>query len=500
MISTKLQVLAAIKAAQYEAIIAKGGTLSPGDWSAYAAAIEALPTGGAGVPAVIASMPFEIGDEPLTGAIWYVKPSGTGNQDGSSWDHAFATRQEAVNAASSGDQIRVWEGTYYLEQIQTPKAGVSEYYGFNGDGSWATRQPFTHPSKLDAQFTANNFENTSVTFLDEQIIDGLWAQNAVKSGNGGGLNLSVRSYLNNCVITNNSGNNGGGVYASSNSILTNCAITNCSSSSYGGGAYVYSNSILNNCVITNNRGGSNGGGAYMNGSSILNNCVVTNNSGTNGGGAYVYNGSILNNCVVTNNRGSGNGGGAYVQSSSLTNCVITNNSGGTNGGGAYVYNGSRCYNVTCAMNTATTGDNFYLTNSQSLYNCCSWGGNIWLNNANYAYKIYNCASNFALTGVTNWDFQADVQDFLTLTDFPFAAPGISPYDGSGALYHAGTIGRTDEALAFINRFIAPKMIDCHLPSGSPLIGTGYYEEGVTPETDADGATRPIPPSIGAYEP
>ena len=56
MISTKLQVLAAIKAAQYEAIIAKGGTLSPGDWSTYAAAIAALPTGG-GIPAIISSMP-----------------------------------------------------------------------------------------------------------------------------------------------------------------------------------------------------------------------------------------------------------------------------------------------------------------------------------------------------------------------------------------------------------------------------------------------------------
>jgi hypothetical protein len=152
------------------------------------------------------------------------------------------------------------------------------------------------------------------------------------------------------------------------------------------------------------------------------------------------------------------------------------------------------------MNTAVTGDNFYLTNSQILYNCVSWGGNIYLATANIAYKIYNCASNFALTGVTNWDTRADVQNFLTLTDFPFAAPGIAPYDGSGALYHAGTIGRTDDALAFINRFIAPKMMDCHLPAGSPLIGAGYYEAGVTPETDADGATRPIPPSIGAYEP
>ena len=508
MISTKLQVLAAIKAAQYEAIIAKGGTLSPGDWSAYAAAIAALPTGGAGVPAVIASMPFEIGDEPLTGTIWYVKPGGTGNQDGSSWDHAFATRQEAVNAASSGDQIRVWEGTYYLEQIQTPKAGVSEYYGFNDDGSWATRQPFTHPSKLDAQFTANNFENTSVTFLDEQIIGGLWIQNAIKSGSGnigGGVFANVRSYFRNCVVTNcsvgSSGNSGGGVHATGNSVLNNCVVTNCSSTNIGGGVSATGSSVLNNCVVTN-CSSATGGGVYANTNSVLNNCVVTNCSSTNiSGGVHATGSSVLNNCVVTNCSSTNIGGGVHATGSSvLNNCVVTNCSSGNIGGGVYAGN-IRCYNVTCAMNTATAGDNFYLTaNSQILYNCVSWGGNIYLAQENYAYKIYNCASNFALTGVTNWDTQADVRDFLTLTDFPFAAPGIAPYDGSGALYHAGTLGRNDEALAFIDRFIAPKMLDAHLPAGSPLIGTGYYEEGVTPETDADGATRPIPPSIGAYEP
>ena len=152
-------------------------------------------------------MPFEIGDEPLTGAIWYVKPGGTGNQDGSSWDHAFATRQEAVNAASSGDQIRVWEGTYYLEQIQTPKAGVSEYYGFNG--SWALRH-FTHPSKLDAQFTANNFENTSVTFFgraDYRRVVGTKLSNPATAAGC----MNVRSYFRTALLRSNSG--GGGVYA-----------------------------------------------------------------------------------------------------------------------------------------------------------------------------------------------------------------------------------------------------------------------------------------------
>ena len=151
------------------------------------------------------------------------------------------------------------------------------------------------------------------------------------------------------------------------------------------------------------------------------------------------------------------------------------------------------------MNTATTGDNFYLTtNSQILYNCVSWGGNIYLAQANYAYKIYNCASNFALSGVTGWDTNADVRDFLTLTDFPFAAPALPPWDAKGAFNYK--LSKGEESLAYIKDTVIPSMLDAHLPAGSPLIGAGYYAAGVTPDTDADGKERPLPPSIGAYEP
>ena len=124
-IASKLQMLAAIKAAQYEAIIAKGGTLSPGDWSAYAAAIAALPSGGGAYnpdfPSPIFTFypadTFVNGDEPTSKA-WYVRPGGAGDKDGRDWDNAFATREDAVNAAESGDHIRVMEGLYYIGTIQ----------------------------------------------------------------------------------------------------------------------------------------------------------------------------------------------------------------------------------------------------------------------------------------------------------------------------------------------------------------------------------------------
>ncbi|HQL09457.1 MAG TPA: right-handed parallel beta-helix repeat-containing protein, partial [Lentisphaeria bacterium] len=310
-VASKLQTLAAIKAAQYEAIIAKGGTLSPGDWSAYAAAIAALPSGGGAYnpdfPSPIfnffPSDTFVNGDEPTSKA-WYVRPGGSGDKDGRDWDNAFATREDAIEAAESGDHIRVMEGLYYIGTIQIPKYGVSEYYGFTqADGTWATRNPWLHPSKLDACFTSNRWQNDTVVFPIWQVVDGLYVQNvfagrgitSMQAGkfrnvsavncdntgrNGGGMYF-VTCSVEGCFVTKCSGGNGGGAYAANSSSLTNCSITNCSGSAAGGGVYADNSSSLTNCAITNCSGSAAGGGVYVTGGSSLTNCVITNNTCTN---------------------------------------------------------------------------------------------------------------------------------------------------------------------------------------------------------------------------
>lgn len=513
-IASKLQMLAAIKAAQYEAIIAKGGTLSPGDWSAYAAAIEALPTGGAGVPAMIADMPFEIGDEPLTGTIWYVKPGGTGNQDGSSWDHAFATRQQAVNAASPGDQIRVWEGTYYLDQIQTPKAGVSEYYGFNGDGSWSKRQPFTHPSIHDAQFTSNNFTNSDQVFIAGQIIDGFWIQHVVSercilasslsaiknstvlNGLYGGIEVSgpgstiENSFVGNCYVPSKSVG-GGGIRAFGTSPQLRINITNCK---------------VINCLADGIAGGIDGQNLNISGCYIANCESLGVSSGGRGGGAAIRSGGLIEDTIAVNCACGSNGGGfsvsnsATVKNSLCINCVSNGTGNYGQGGGIHAGNSISLINNTCVLCAAESGSGIYAGSNVLLYNNAAYGCNIFMGVANAAYEIYNCASDNALTGIADWDTIANVQNFVTLTDFPFAAAGVPPWNVAGAFNSGNAIGQSEPALKYVNDVVIPSMANAHLPAGSPLIGAGYYEAGITPETDADGVTRPIPPSIGAYEP
>ena len=132
-------------------------------------------------------------------------------------------------------------------------------------------------------------------------------------------------------------------------------------------------------------------------------------------------------------------------------------------------------------------------------NCISWGGTIYVATSYASIKMYNCASNFPITGVANWVTNADIRNFIPLSTFPFVSTGDISYDNSGAFYHANILGRTELAFEFINNKLLPNIPDLHLPGTSPLIGAGYYEAGVTPDLDADGTVRPLPPSIGAYE-
>lgn len=485
----------------YTAIINKGGTISAKTFVALAPAIRNLKVN---ISSLITSRQMVITPEPVTGNIWYVKPNGTGDKNGTSWEHAFATRQEAVNAASYGDHIRVWTGTYYLESKQYPKLGVSEYYGFNDDGSWAKRNPFVYPSIHDASFTDNNYENRSVTFLPEQVVDGIWIQNVVSLTMGGGAYLDAKSNFKNCIMLNNSAVDGGGVYVNTGGLLTNCIAVNNIASRYGGGMCGFGHSTITNCICANNIAPT-GGGIYLTSAQSIGCMAVSNYGSGNGGGIYCGNTSNSTGGIAMNNSASAFGGGIVIDYGAISiNCISINNyAKGSGGGISIVNNGARCYNNTTAMNSAPLGDNFSIGGPQvnTVCNCISWGGTMYVSTStpNASIKIYNCASNFPITGVTNWDTKADIRNFIPLSTFPFVSTGDNSYDNSGAFYHANILGRTELALEFINNKLLPNIPDLHLPGTSPLIGAGYYEAGVTPEFDADGVARPITPSIGAYE-
>ena len=327
-----------------------GHTLLIGALVVVALAVALTVIGAAGQDSVAAN-----------GTIYYVDADAIGVPDGNSWETAFTTLQPALDAAGTGDQIWVAEGTY------TPTAehggsgdryksfqmvnGVAIYGGFDpsvGHTEWEDRDWVAHLTILSGDLNgddgpdfANNDENSyhvfyhpSGTNLDSTaVLDGF----TIAGGNANGADVHER---------------GGGMHNNSFSspTLRNCTFAGNSAGSWGGGMYnnYFSSPALSDCTFAGNESIWVGGGMVNNqGSSpMLTGCTFSDNSaGAVGGGVVNDDGSspTLANCTFSGNSASQNGGGMYNSTSSsptLTGCTFSGNSAGGMAGGMYNTDGS----------------------------------------------------------------------------------------------------------------------------------------------------------------
>ena len=251
----------------------------------------------------------------------------SGNQDGLSWETAFVSIQDAVDAASdavdelqSAEEAMVWvaAGTYAAlptDNVVVMNSHVHLYGGF------AARE-----TKRDDRDWKTN----------ETIID------------GGGARRCVYVYeahdatLNGFVIQNGHiGGPGGGMYNAFSSLtVANCTFTGNTVDGFGTGGgmcNLYSSPTVTNCTFTGNAAANVGGGMenYASSPTVMN-CTFIGNSAEGGGGMENSWSSspTVTNCTFSENTVDYDGGGISSGENCLptvTNCILWNDSASSNG-------------------------------------------------------------------------------------------------------------------------------------------------------------------------
>lgn len=311
---------------------------------------------------------------PLSGAIYYVTPTGDDATTGTSWATALRTLTRATQAVrpDSGDQVWVAHGTYAEDYTVRIPRGVAFYGGFLGtETDLSDREASTSPTIIDGQ-------NQRRCVWNAGSLDGFHVVNGrVEDGNGGGIcstgsvtNCTIRDCLatghfggggissdegpvTSCTVYRNTAWNGGGIYIDA-SRVTDCVVFDNTASGSGGGIYGGTHGWIDNCTVHGNTASGYGGGIYASGW-FVSDSAVFDNTADSGGGIFAtsashdgfYSQSSVYNCTVHGNCASANGGGICGDPSSISNCLIYSNSAGLGGGGI---NSGYCANIkNCAI-------------------------------------------------------------------------------------------------------------------------------------------------------
>lgn len=284
-----------------------------------------------------------------------------GNNDGTSWANAYQHLTDALNAASSYDEIHVAQGNYYpdLGATQTDNDRSSYFLlnknyitllgGYNASNN--SRNPELYPTILNGDIQQNNNDQNFVytifrTSGDYNVIDGFTITNS-NADNSGGYGS----------------NEGGGMFArgANATVISNCkfinnkAINTTSYNAKGGAIYIVEiepgSLIIRDCTFETNM--ANEGGAIYNntlnwdyGGPIIDNCTFSSNTASRGGAFYMgtTEGTVIKNSIFDGNSSGSGGGAIYTSGSSslppvIENCSFTNNSHTANNGisGSAIY-------------------------------------------------------------------------------------------------------------------------------------------------------------------
>ncbi len=269
---------------------------------------------------------------PLAATIYHVATQGSDAADGLSWATAKQTIQAAVNAAVTGDEVVVSNGTYGVSAAVNIAKGI-------------VVRSLDGPAATVIERIGGTTRLVTLAHADA-VLDGF---TITKSTGGGGQISSPGGTLRNCIVTGNviSGTSDGGGILMVGGRVQNCQVINNSVSfgaagltGRGGGIHASGGALIESTVITNNylgRGtGSNsaGGGVHLTSSTLRNSLIAGNEhqiedtslARTTVGGVYAHL-STIENCTITDNfsRLTTGAGGLFNSGSTVINTIIYNN-------------------------------------------------------------------------------------------------------------------------------------------------------------------------------